>query len=113
MTIRERIQAYQGEILKGDLLPERAATILAEIAALMGNILEEITTREIIYNKFLLETLDNEKTAVRAKIKAETSSEYESMKTAQNIEKVAEGLIRGLKYFLKAKESEYQSSKYQ
>lgn len=113
MTIRERIANYQSEILAGNLLPERASEIMTELSALIGNILEEITTREIIYNKKLLEYLENEKTAVKAKIKAETSFEYENMRTAQNTEKVATELIRSLKYLLKAKSDEYQAGRYQ
>jgi hypothetical protein len=110
MTIRERIQSYQSEILKGNLMPQRAAEILTEMSALLGNINEEITQRDIAYNKILLKELDLEKSANKAKIKAGITEEYEAMRTARNTEKVAIEVIRGLKYYLKSREEEFRQS---
>jgi len=112
-TIRERIQDYQEEILRGDLPPTRAAEILTEISALLGSCNEEITKRDMEYNKILLEWYDKETTANRAKIRANTTPEYEAMRTARNIKELAIELIRSLKFFLKAKEDEFKSGKYQ
>lgn len=109
-TIRERIKEYQGEILKGGLMPQRAAEILTEIASLLGNISEEITKQEMAYNKVLLGYFDTEQTANRAKIKADTTPEFLAMKTAKNTEKQAISLIGSLKYFLKVWEREYQNN---
>lgn len=112
-SIRERINAYQGEILAGDLLPERAAIILNELSALYGNILDRIKDTEMIYNKVLLKHLEEEQKANRAKIKAEITDEYQDLKDATNTEKVAIQMIRSLSKFLKAKENEYQTAKFQ
>ena len=113
MTIRERISAYQNEILSKDLQPDRASVILTEISALYGNILDRIKETEMIYNKVLLQYLEEEKKANRAKIKAEISKEYADMKDATNTEKVAIQLIRSLGKFLKVKENEISTLKYQ
>lgn len=113
MTLREQLKSYQNEIMAGDLLPERASVILTEISALYGNILDRIKDTEMIYNKVLLGFLDEEKKANRAKIKAEISKEYQDLKDANNTEKVAIQMIRSLSKFLKAKENEYQSVRYQ
>ena len=113
MTIRERINEYQTEIIKGDLFPERASIILNEISALYGNILDRIKDTEMIYNKVLLQNLEEEKKANRAKIKAEISPEYADLKDATNTEKVAIQMIRSLSKFLKVKENEYQTTKFQ
>jgi len=112
-SIRERIQFYQGEILKGNLLPQRAAEMLTETAALLGNLADLITERDIAYNRVLLGYLESEKTANRAKIKADITQEYKEMKEARNTEKVAIELMRSLKYFLKSREEEYKSGKFQ
>jgi len=112
-TIRQRINGYQAEILKGDLLPERAAIILNEISSLYGNILDRIKDTEMIYNKVLLDELNKEQKANRAKIRAEITDEYQDMKDATNTEKVAIQMIRSLSKFLKAKENEYQTVKFQ
>src|ERR1051326_8222645 len=113
MTIRERIDSYQTEILQGYLLPGRAAEILAELAALIGNINEEIMKRDMEYNRVLLNLLDTSKTAATAKIQANTTPEYELMRIAHNTEKTAIEMIRSLKFYLKAKEDEYKTTKYQ
>lgn len=113
LTLRERINEYQSEILSKDLLPERASIILTEISALYGNILDRIKDTEMIYNKVLLAYLDSEQKANRAKIKAEITQEYQDLKDATNTEKVCLQMIRSLSKFLKAKESEYQTTKYQ
>jgi hypothetical protein len=112
-TIREYITLYQNEILKGNLLPQRAAEILTEISALLGNLNDEITKRDIEYNKILLECYNKETTANRAKIKANITPEYESMRTARNTKELAIELIRSLKYFLKSQEEERIEGRFQ
>lgn len=107
-TIRELINDYQSEVLRGNLLPGRASEILVDLSALIGNILDRITETDMAYNKVLLNHYDSQKTANRAKIMAGTTKEYQEMKDARNAEKVAMELIRSLKYFLKAKEDEYK-----
>ena len=112
-TIREIITANQNEILRGNLLPQRAAEMMTELSAVIGNLNDEITKRDMEYNKVLLEHYDREATANRAKIKAGTTPEYEAMRTARNIKELAVELIRSLKYFLKSAEEERQTSRYQ
>lgn len=112
MTITERVQTIQNEISKGNLQPERAAEMLTELAALSGNINEEITGRQVAYNKVLLSCLESEKSANRAKIRAEISDEYIAKKKVENIKDLNTELIRSLKYFLKAKEEEKQHSRH-
>ena len=112
-SIREIINDYRTEILRGDLLVVRAATILTELSALLGNVNDRITETDMEYNQVLLDCFDNEKTANRAKIKAGVSKEYKDMKDARNTEKVAVEIIRGLKFYLRAKEEEFRSGRYQ
>jgi len=113
MTIREIIKEKQNEVLRGNLLPERAAEMMTELASLIGNLNDEITKRDMEYNKVLLDHYDKEATANRAKIKAWTTPEYEAMRTARNTKELAIELIRSLKYFLKSFEEERQVSRFQ
>jgi hypothetical protein len=113
MTIRERIKTYQNEILAGNLQPDRASEIMAELSALIGNLNDEITLRDMAYNEFLLECYDREATANRARIKANTGEEYKAMREARNAKELAVEMIRSLKYFLKAKEEERQTARFQ
>jgi len=111
MTIRELIKNKQDEILEGDLLPGRASEILIELSALLGNINDEIRTRDVLYSKVLLGFLESEEKANRAKIKAETTEEYENKCRARDAKELALELIRGLKYYLRAKDEEYKHGK--
>ncbi len=112
MTIREHIMGYQNEILKGNLLPQRAAEILTEIAALIGNINVQIMETEISYNLVLKRCFDSEKTANRAKIEAGTTQEFREMREARNTKELAIEMMRSLKYLLKAMEDEKGAAKY-
>lgn len=109
-TIREIISQHQTEVAKGNLQPTRAADILTELSALIGNILDEIQKREVAYNKILLLALDVEKSANKAKIQAEVSQEYQDFRTAKNTYEVVKEMIRALKYLLRAFEEDFRQS---
>lgn len=113
MSIRDIIKNFQAEIRDKDLQPDRAAEILAKSAALMGNVNDEIRKRGMVYNQKLLEVLDQNKSVAKAKVIAETTTEYESYLEAKNTKEALLELIRSLKYFLKAKEDEFQTTRYQ
>lgn len=113
VTIRERISEYQNEILKGDLLPDRAAEILTEISALLGNINDRIKDCDIAYSRVLLKHLETQEKANRAKIVAETSHEYEEKRTARDTKELAIEMMRSLKYFLRGKEDELRAGRFQ
>jgi hypothetical protein len=102
----------QGEIAKGNLMPARAAELLTQLSALLGNISEEITQCDYEYNLVLLQFLENEAKANRAKIKAEVSKEYLAKRRAYNTRDLAIELIRSLKYFLRAQEQEMREARY-
>lgn len=110
MTIRDLITGYQNELAKGDLLPERAADILTELSALVGNCLEEIRKWDLAYNQKLLACYEQEEKANRAKIKAQVSEEYQNLRIAKDTYVLVTEMIKSLKYYLKAKEQEYRST---
>lgn len=113
MTVIEVIGKRQLEVANDDLQPDRAAEILKELSALIGNINDEIRMRDFEYNKVLLHEYDLEEKANRAKIKAETSDEYLAKRKAKDTKELTIEMIRSLKYFLKSKEEEMQASRYQ
>ena|SRR3990167_11399202 len=113
-SVREIIKEIQLEVRQSeDLLPDRAAELLAQLASLYGNVNDKIRETEFSYNMVLLNSFEREKTANRAKIKAETTNEYLEMKQARDTKELVKHLIGGLKYFLRAKEEEMRVSKYQ
>jgi len=113
MTIRERITSIQNKLAAGDVSPDEASKMMNIIAALYGNINDEIRACDLAYAKILLNFLDTETKANRAKIKAECSKEFENKCVARNIKTLADEILRSLRYFLKTKEQEYRAGRYQ
>ena len=96
---------------KGELYPQRAAKILTELSAMLGNICDQIRTTDIVYNKKLLECYKKEEKANRAKILAETTQEYSDKMEARDTKEVVMEMIRSLKYYLRSREEEYREGK--
>lgn len=112
MTILQLITERQAEVRNSaDLLPERAAEILAELSALLGSVNDEIRKRDVAYNLKLLACYSEEQTANRAKIKAQTSEEYIRMREARDTKEVCIEMIRSLKYFLTSKKDEWMHTR--
>ena len=113
MTVREMIHEIQVEVRDTDLLPDRAAELLNKLTALLGNINDEIREADHDYACLLLEHLETEAKANRAKIKAETSQFYMRKREARDVKELALEMIRSLKYYLRAKEEELRLASHQ
>lgn len=114
MSVRDLVKSYQREIQQtSDLLPDRAAELLMQLSALVGNVLDEIREADSEYAVTLLHFLDTEKKANRAKIRAEISPEFRRVREARDTQKLIEELTRSLKYFLRAKSEEMQMARHQ
>lgn len=110
MNLREIIKERQDEIASTDLQPVRAAEVLKELSALIGNCNDRIRQCDVAYSHVLLNCLASEEKANRAKIKAEISPEYIEKREARDTKELVVEMIRSLKYYLKAKEEEYRLS---
>ena len=111
MTVRERVKAAQKEIRDGgELLPTRAAQLLMELTALLGNCLEEIREADSAYATVLLRALETSEKANRAKIWAETSGEYQRKREARDTRELVQELVASLKYYLRSLEAEMRLS---
>lgn len=114
LTVRALVRMYQQEIQQAaDLLPDRAAELLMKLTALIGNINDEIREADMLYAGVLLAALESEDKANRAKIRAETSNEYQRKREARDTKELAIELARSLKYLLRAKAEEMQLSRHQ
>ena len=107
-TVRSLIRDIQIELrdTATELHPDRAAALLTQLTALLGNVNEEIRAADMDYALTLLKCLDTEESANRAKIRAETSAEYLRKREARDVKELALEMIRSLKYFLRSKEEE-------
>jgi hypothetical protein len=111
-TVRDIVRSYQREIRESsDLMPDRAAELLVKLTALIGNCADEIRHADADYAVVLLQTYEQEETANRAKIKAETSPEYQRKREARDTKETVIELVRGLKYFLNVKAEEMRLSR--
>ena len=112
MTVRDLVRSMQQEVRDtADLLPGRAAEILMKLTALMGNCNDEIREADHAYSVVLLQFLDADEAANRARIRAETSLQFIRKREARDIKELVIELVRSLKYFLKAKEEEMRLSR--
>lgn len=113
IKIRDIVTQIQNEVAKEDLQPHRAAELLNQLSALIGNILDAIKLADMEYNKVLRKWYDIETKANRAKIAAEATPEYEAKQTARNTKELVLAMIASLKYFLREKEKDWQNSRFQ
>jgi hypothetical protein len=113
-SVRDLIRSAQAEIRStSDLQPDRAAELLMQLTALIGNCSDEIRAADAEYAVTLLHCLDTEAKANRARIRAEISPEYRRRQEARNAKELAVELCRSLKFFLKAKSDELQLARHQ
>jgi hypothetical protein len=112
-SVRALIRSMQAEIRDTDLQPERAADLLAKLSALLGNLNDEIREADSAYAVVLLDCLSRDEAANRAKIRAEISPEYRRKREARDLKELTIELTRSLKYYLKAKQDEYQIARHQ
>lgn len=112
VSVRGLVRLMQVEIRDTpDLQPDRAAELLNKLAAVLGNVNDEIREADAAYAVVLLRHLDGEEAANRAKIRAETSPEYRRKREARDTALLAKELIGTLKYFLRSKQDEMRLSR--
>lgn len=107
-TVRDLVRHIQAELFKGDLDPLRARELLIQSTALLGNCLQEIREADAVYARVLLAHLDSTEAASRAKIRAETSPEYQRKQEARDTKELLQESARSLKYYLRSLSDEMQ-----
>lgn len=107
--IRDGIEIIAAEVRECDVIPSRAAFLAARLSGYYASILEVITQRLMAYNRILSDQQIAEQAAARAKVRAQATPEYESLVTAQNLEKSTLQLIQALKVLAKVKAEEFRS----
>lgn len=106
-TVRDLIRGIQKEIRESpDLLPDRAAELLMQLSALIGNVGDEIRICDALFAQVLLGCLNSEKKANRARIMAEITPEYQRRQEARDLKELLLELIRSLKLVMRVKSDE-------
>lgn len=111
MSVREMVTAIQKELRDTDVQPHRAADLLVKLTALMGSCLTEIREADHDYAVVLSAALDSDEAACRAKIRAETTPEYQRKRWARDTKELVMEMIRSLKYYLRSQEEEMRLTK--
>lgn len=104
------VARIQGDLRTGALEPDMAREHLIQLTALLGNCLQEIRDADAAYAHVLLAHLESSEKANRAKIKAETSPEYQRKQEARDTRTLVEEMARSLKYYLRSQEEEMRLS---
>jgi hypothetical protein len=112
MTVREQINERLNKIKNAsELQASEASEIMVELSSLMSNINEEIKNKTVLYNKKLLELVEQPKMSVaKAEIVAKGTEEWQSLETAKGYRESCLEAIRSLKYFCRAREEEMSVS---
>lgn len=105
-TVRGMVAAAQVELRDSDLAPARARVLLVQLSALLGNCNDEIRRADAAYADVLLQHLDSETKANRARIRAEGTPEFQRKQEARDTKELVIELVRSLKYLLRSIEEE-------
>lgn len=101
LTIRERIKAIQTEMLRGEINPHRAADVLVQLTALLGNLTAEIGAATHDYNVVRRTLFRTSGKAAHAKIEGEATEEYARKCSAEAIKGDVQELINALKVLIR------------
>jgi hypothetical protein len=100
------VREIQNELRTEDVTPTRASELLVKLSAIMGNCLTEIREADHAYAVVLLEHLEADTAANRAKIRAETTQEYLWKRETRDTKEIVVEMSRSLKYLLRSQAEE-------
>ena len=111
MTIRERIREIQVKTRDQAMTPAMARDFLVTLTALLGNVNDETREADVNYKRVLLNCLDTEEKANRARIRAETSAEYLRAREAKDTRDLVIEMIWSCKAYLRSLDEEMRLSR--
>lgn len=106
MTLYERIAALQAQLADGALTPDLARESLVKLTALLGNINDLVRQTDHEYKLVLLGCMKGQKAAARARIEAETTSQYQAARHASDTAELVIEMIRSLKKYMESLSNE-------
>lgn len=105
----ERISAIQAQLADGALTPDLARESLVKLTALLGNVNDLVRRTDHDYKLVLLGCMKGQKAASRAKIEAETSSQYQAAREAADTADLVLEMIRSLKKYMESLSNELRT----
>ena len=110
MSIRERIAKIQKSLRDGALTPDLTRESLVVLTALLGNVGDELREADVAYKHVLRAAFETEGKANRARLVADTSPEYERMRTAKDTERLVQQMIVSCRAYLRSLDEEMRLS---
>lgn len=111
LTIRERIRHIQVALRDQAMTPEMGRTALVSLTALLGNVNDELRAADVDYKRHLLTCFEQEQTANRAKLRAETSPVYARAREAKDTQELVKQLIVTCRAYLRSLDEEMRLSR--
>lgn len=106
MTLYERIQTIQAQLADGALTPDLARESLVKLTSLLGNINDLVRQTDHEYKLVLLGCMKGQKAAARARIEAETTTQYQAARQASDTADLVIEMIRSLKKYMESLSNE-------
>lgn len=97
----------------GQVDPVRAATLLNQLAALLGTVSEQWIEAEMEYNRMFEAKSKHYDKITEAKVVAKASKEYENKLKSEALIEVTKELINSMKYIIKVGLEEQKQSGFQ
>lgn len=107
-SIRERVGAIQKQLRDGALTPDLTRESLVTLTALMGNVNDEMREADHEYKLVLLDCLQGDEAANRARIRAEVTPQYQRAREAKDTRDLVIEMIRSCKAYLRSLDQEMQ-----
>lgn len=105
-TIRSLVRDIQVEVRDTELLPDRAADIVARLSGLYGNVIDEVRKTELLFNAVVRAYVNEGHPVNKAETLAKTTPEYERWREAKDTEKLTTQMSSSLKAMLRMKQEE-------
>lgn len=110
-SIRDRIRQIQVRLRDDAMTPDVARASLVALTALLGNVSDELRVADVEYRRHLLKCFEVEETANRAKLRADTSPEYERYRTAKDTQTLVTEMVRSCRAYLRSLDEEMRLSR--
>jgi hypothetical protein len=97
MSVRELVGAIRKEVIAGNVSPQRAGDLAAQLSALLGNITDEVLKAEMAYNEKFVALIAEHEAKARAEIYAKATEEYRRLRGAEGMHTDTLEMVRSLR----------------
>jgi hypothetical protein len=104
--IKDRVRAIEEKLADGSLEPMSAREFLMALTGLSGMVGDEVRRAEMSFNHVLLSFLGGDEPAVKAKIRAQCSPEYDRYRQAKDLSDQVKQIVISCRGYLRSIDEE-------